>query len=336
MKRIALALLTLLTMGAASEGVAERRDRRRFQQIGRSVDIGGRSLNVYCSGEGSPAVVMDSGRGRPGYSWLLVQPRIAGMTRACWYDRAGIGWSDRGPSPRSSDIVARDLHELLRAASIPPPYVLVGHSMGGFNVRLYHRLFPGEVVGMVLVDARQEDMETRIPDMPRSLEALCPSCPRAPVAVVAEAVARLGLLRLLPFETGPAPNGMTSEEWERLLSLERQPGAVAASIQEYSGSANDERMRAAVDLGSLPLVVLTAGNAFASSSRVTAGKLAQVQRDWIQVQGELARQSARGKHVVVAGSGHMIPFEAPDAVIGAVRDVLGLISSNRPAGSARP
>ena len=197
---IAVATCGLLLAGAVYQIVGDRRDRTRFPQVGQSVDIGGRSLNIFCSGEGKPTVVFDSGRGLPGYSWLLIQPQIAKTMQACWYDRAGLGWSDSGPGPRSSDAVARDLHQLLQRASVAPPYVLVGHSMGGFNVRVYQKFYPADVAGLVLVDARQEGMEARIPDMPRSLEALCPSCPRWPLAIAVEAVGRLGLLRLWSIE----------------------------------------------------------------------------------------------------------------------------------------
>ncbi len=136
-KRFAFGLVLLVTAGFSYEQFGEWRDQHRFPQVGRSVDIGGRSLNLYCSGSGSPAVVMDSGAGAPGYGWKLVEPGIAKLTRACWYDRAGYGWSDPAPRTRTAADIAEDLHKLLHAAGIPPPYVLVGHSLGGFHVRVF-------------------------------------------------------------------------------------------------------------------------------------------------------------------------------------------------------
>lgn len=332
---IAVATCGLLLAGAVYQIVGDRRDRTRFPQVGRSVDIGGRSLNIFCSGEGKPTVVFDSGRGLPGYSWILIQPQIAKTMRACWYDRAGLGWSDSGPGPRSSDAVARDLHQLLQRAGIAPPYLLVGHSMGGFNVRVYQKFYPADVAGLVLVDARQEGMEARIPDMPRSLEALCRSCPRWPLAIAVEAVGRLGLLRLWSIDSDPAPPGVSAEQWERLASLRRRPSAIAAAIQEHSGRENDRELGAA-DLGDLPIIVLTAGRAFASSTRVRADALPKVQHDWVQLQQELARRSTRGQHRVVARSDHMIPYEAPQAVIDAVRDVVTEIRDDSRADLAQP
>ena len=151
LKSFGVVLLIAIVVGIVYEQVGQRQDRKRLPQIGRSVDIGGRSLNIYCSGEGSPTVILDSGGGNPGYAWAHIQPEIAKFTRACWYDRAGEGWSDPGPFPRTSAAIAKDLHELLQRAGVPPPYVLVGHSFGGLNARVYNGLYPNEVASMVLV-----------------------------------------------------------------------------------------------------------------------------------------------------------------------------------------
>src|SRR6185436_3890912 len=97
LKSIAVALLIAAAAGLIYEEVGRRQDRKRLPQIGQSVDIGGRTLNLYCSGEGSPTVILDTGAGGPGYAWSHIQPEIAKFTRACWYDRAGHGWSDPGP-----------------------------------------------------------------------------------------------------------------------------------------------------------------------------------------------------------------------------------------------
>lgn len=104
--RVLLAIpLALLVYGLIEVRIAEWLDRRRYPEIGQRVDIGGRSLNIYCSGSGSPTVVFESGFGQPGYTWHLVQPRIAATNRACWYDRAGNGWSDPASGKRYSDSV---------------------------------------------------------------------------------------------------------------------------------------------------------------------------------------------------------------------------------------
>jgi pimeloyl-ACP methyl ester carboxylesterase len=124
---------------------------------GTMVDVGGFRMHLVCEGEGGPAVIFDSGHADVWLTWFKVQPGLAKVTRVCTYDRAGIGYSDPGPRPRSRRRMVEELRTLLARASIAPPYVLVGHSFGGLNVRLYAALHPREVAGLVLVDSAHED-----------------------------------------------------------------------------------------------------------------------------------------------------------------------------------
>lgn len=129
-----------------------------FARAQRLVEVEpGRRLNLYCTGKGSPTVVFDAGLGDVTATWVLVQPVIAAHSQACSYDRAGLGFSDPGRRAGDSANIVDDLHRLLVAVSIKPPYILVGHSYGGMNVRLYADTYPAEVVGMVLVDSAEED-----------------------------------------------------------------------------------------------------------------------------------------------------------------------------------
>jgi hypothetical protein len=141
----------------AFEQIGQRQDRRRYPQIGASVDVDGRTLNIYCSGEGGPAVVFDTFGHMSGYSWSAVQTEIAKFTRACRYDRAAYGWSDPAPMPRTVQPVASDLHALLRVAAVPGPYVLVGAGDAAMRMRVFHGLYPREVAGVVIVNANDVD-----------------------------------------------------------------------------------------------------------------------------------------------------------------------------------
>ncbi len=123
------------------------------------IDIGGRQLFLSSSGNGAPAVILESGMGDASDVWAKVQPAVAKFTRVYSYDRAGQGHSDPAPTPRTCQDMMADLHALLVKAEIPPPYVLVGHSFGGMNVRLYASRYPQEIAGMVLVDAVHEDRD---------------------------------------------------------------------------------------------------------------------------------------------------------------------------------
>ncbi len=218
---IAIATLALMVAGMVYEKVGEWHDRRRYPQIGRSVDIGGRTLNLYCSGKGGPTVVFEPPGHTAGYTWMSIQPQIAKFTLACWYDRAGYGWSDPGPSPRTFYAIARDLHALLHAAAILPPYVLVaGAGNGTFHVRVYHGLSPSEVAGAVLVDASDPDVFAHeLKYMKGALSSLPPWARRIGCAVVFPAMVRVGLLRLLRNPGVGSPNGLEALDQDQQQEL---------------------------------------------------------------------------------------------------------------------
>ncbi len=156
---------SLAFLGAVYQFIADRLAEKKYPPPGRLVDVGGYRLHVQCSGlegaGGGPTVVMDAGIGECSLSWSPVQTEIARFARVCTYDRAGLGWSDPAPNARTSREIVNELHALLTRAGIKPPYVLVGHSFGGLNVRLYATQFPEEVAGLVLVDACHEEYPIR-------------------------------------------------------------------------------------------------------------------------------------------------------------------------------
>jgi pimeloyl-ACP methyl ester carboxylesterase len=318
-KRILVALVILALSGAVYEQVEASKDRRRFPQIGRSVDIGGRSLNIYCVGEANPTVVLLRG----GYSWMLVQPDVGRVTRACWYDPAGMGWSEPSSGTHSSFSIASDLHKLLQRAHVTAPYVLVGHSVGGFDARAFYRLYSNEVAGMVLVDASHEDYNARI----QVGNPLCPRCPRRPAVFLARVLGAVGLVRLFASEPGPAPEGMKPMEWTTIVGLQRQSKTVVAGLQEEA-KVNEEQMRTAGRLGNVPLIVLTGGRTFANSDPSEAQKYAQAQHAWNTLQSELARLSSRGRQEIVENSGHMMQYEAPQVIIRAVLEIVAEVRQN--------
>ena len=126
------------------------------------VDIGGRRLFLACTGAGTPTVVLEAGAGNSTGTWAKVQPAVATVTRACSYDRAGLGQSDPNPlSPTHVGHMATDLHALLTRADVPGPYVLVGHSLGGLIIRVYAAQHPELIAGVVFVNAIDEDFGTR-------------------------------------------------------------------------------------------------------------------------------------------------------------------------------
>ena len=146
-KRTSLGALTgLVAGGALYQLVSEARDKSKIPVPGDLVDVDGHRLHIYGTGKGSPTVVMDSGYTGSCLDWSLVQPDVAKFTRVFTYDRAGLGWSDAGPKPRSSQRIVDELHRLLANAGVEGPYVMVGQSYGGMNVRLYASQHPRSVV----------------------------------------------------------------------------------------------------------------------------------------------------------------------------------------------
>jgi len=324
-----VALLTFLVAGFIYEALGRRQDRKRFLQIGRSVDIGGRSLNIYCSGEGSPAVILDTGGGSPGYSNFPLQSRIARFTRACWFDRAGLGWSDPSSVVQNSAAMADDLHALLHAAGIAPPYVRVGQSFSGFNVRVFTAKYPREVAGIVLVDSVHEDQRRYEPPAAKAPVLRLPAPVRTLLCTAVPWAARVGLIRFLLNRSGArrdVPPEFTPYEAATLHGLERQPKALVAQAGCHTWEQSAEQARAAGDFGDRPLIVLTAGYPIKVGDPHMDRELAAFDQIWIhQLQPQLARLSTRGRQVIVQGSGHGIAQEAPNEVVGAIREVVSTV-----------
>lgn len=324
-------LAIALVSGALYEQVQRARDREALPQVGRSVDIGGRMLNIYCSGVGQPAIILETGATwtfyntpkamfengvqRPGYSWVRIQRELAKFTTACWYDRAGSGWSDAGPYPRDSASHARDLHALLAAAGVPPPYVLVAESSAALDARLYTRFYPDSVAGLVMVDGVHPDFFTRA-GPGRGRMARFPEFVGHSQDVAAQAFNLFGLYRLGSANrpAPPLPAGMTASEWNTIWRLAQAPKARAALIQDIaSWVQSTTQARAAGSLGDRPLIVVSSENSAVESASRSL---------WMELQTDLARLSTRGKQMVLPESRGDLIYQAPEAIVDAVRQVL--------------
>jgi pimeloyl-ACP methyl ester carboxylesterase len=148
----AVIFIVILLAGATYQGVATALERRKYPHPGSLIDVGGHQLHIYCTGEGSPAVILEASASGMSAAWGLVQPQVATVTQVCSYDRAGLGWSEAGDRPYDPSRVPDELHALLRAAGVPPPYVLSGHSLGASFLRVFASRYPGEVAGLVQID----------------------------------------------------------------------------------------------------------------------------------------------------------------------------------------
>jgi len=328
LKSVAILIATAVVAGIVYEQLGRRRDLRHLPQIGKSVDIGGRTLNISCVGTGAPAVIFESGGDAPGLEWAPYQAEVARFTQACWYDRAGIGWSDSGPYPRTSAAIARDLHALLRSAGVPPPYVLAGASFGGLNARVYAGLFPKEVAGLVLIDSAHEDEPLRAPKL--LLGRTAPRIFWHPFDLVLRTASFIGLIRLSESSrTGSENPGQIGRE-EMIAALRKQPKSVVNNIT--TGVVLPEsfdQARATGTLGDIPLIVLTAGTPFDFHDPELNRQAAAYQQVWVhEIQPKLARLSTRGRQIVVPNANHgTIPQEL---IIGAIRDVVSQARGESP------
>jgi|SRR5579872_1071818 len=315
-----LVAMCLAITGALYEMIGQRRDSRRFPQRGHLVQAGSIRMNIDCSGQGSPTVVLESGSGGPSIDWLMVQPEVAKFSRVCSYDRAGYGWSDSGPEPRSSLQIARELNQLLQAAGEKGPYVLVGHSMGGYDIRVYTGQYPDDVAGMVLVDASHEDQDLTAPESIRKWGRADRKHPRWRKLKYFFQL-HLGWARLTADHDAPAFWPKAFREEENFLTLPIKHQFATIDEDQVFSTLSAAQVRSAGDLGDRPLIVLTATTQDDIPPEIPP-KDAQAEEDiWVhQLQPELARLSTHGKQIIV-NSSHEMPTEHPEAVIAAIHEV---------------
>ena len=301
--------------GALYQTVYAARDRSANPMPGQLVDIGGYRLHIYCAGQGSPTVIFDAGLGDSYMSWRKVQPQIARLTKVCSYDRAGLGYSDSSPRARTSKTIAEELHMLLRSAAIPAPYVLVGHSMGGFDVRLYASAYRGDVAGLVLVDSSHPEQQKRLPAAVNDLDA--------------------GWVReqeffelAMPFGI-PRVLGFCGEDAE-VRAAECNFHSVRESVKELkSVSESAAQAATAGSLGDIPLAVLSS-DPDRPQLDLPEDLVKPTNEAWQQMQNELAQLSSRSTHTVVKNSGHYIQLDQPGAVIEAIKKVVGQVREAQP------
>jgi pimeloyl-ACP methyl ester carboxylesterase len=317
-----LSLVLLLFCAAAGfiyENISEARDRRFNPMPGRLVDVGGRKMHIDCTGEGSPTVILESGLGDSYVSWRQVQPEIAKFARVCSYDRAGLGYSDASSEPRTSKVIAQQLHELLRTAQVNPPYVLVGHSMGGYDVRLYASLYQNEIVGMVLVDSSHPDQENRFPPDLKKMEGRWHREARLFKAIMPFGVPRLfGMCDDDPHIRATDCNFNTAREAVAESNAFPESAAQTASTGPF---------------GYMPLAVLS-HDPDKPSSEMPPELARSVNTEWEKMQEEMAHLSTRGTQTIARNSAHYIQNDRPDVVINAVHSIVDQARSNSATNSS--
>jgi pimeloyl-ACP methyl ester carboxylesterase len=325
-----------------------------IEQVGKNyahaqqrVDVGqGRHMNLYCQGQGDITVVFDSGGSDWSSTWALVQPAVAARTRACSYDRAGLGYSDASGREATPANIVEDLHTLLDRAGIPGKRLLVGHSLGGFNMKLYAATYPDEVAGMVLIDPAEDRIWRRVGKAlePRFGEKLVAESEADDLQSIAGANAHFAecvkaaeagaLAPSTPMYgrcTDPPRPPLGPEILAERIVLQQRVAYQRAQASELRHSvyvpdaAANARYADLFDkpqaFGDLPLVVLSS-SMFDMSPPF--GELNYAV--WTALHGQTAALSSRGARRMVPGSRHNVQIDKPQAIVDAVGEVLGMIA----------
>jgi pimeloyl-ACP methyl ester carboxylesterase len=286
-------VVALALAGATYQRLATARDLAATPPPGHLVDIGGYRLHLWCTGDGAPAVILDAGLGGTSAGWGFVQPRVAEFTRVCSYDRAGMGYSDSGASPRTARRIANEVAELLARGGIAGPVVLVGESIAGFNVRVFASDHPERAAGLVLVDASHEDDAHEVPGMARFVPLL----------------STIGVFRLLGVSFGqPIESLAPSVRQYARATMFRASGYQAAAdeiihIRETVSEVRSSRRRLTI-----PVLVVTGARG--------------ADENWRRLQQDQASLSERGCLITAQQSGHVVAIDQPQIIMDAIRTVV--------------
>ncbi len=286
-------LIVAALFGATYQWLATRRELAATPPPGHLIDIGGYRLHLWCTGDGAPAVILDTGLGGSSADWGVVQPDVARFTRVCSYDRAGMGYSDPGPSPRTARRIASELAELLVRSGIGGPVVLVGASMAGFDVRVFASDHPDRAVGLVLVDASHEDDVHEVPQMARFVPLL----------------SSIGVLRLFDVSFGPRIESLAPSVRQFAQATKfRAAGNQAAADEIIHIRESAEEVRSSRRKLTIPVLVVTGARG--------------ADENWRRLQQDQASLSERGCLIIAQQSGHIVAIDQPDVVVDAIRTVV--------------
>lgn len=285
----------------------------------------GRHMNLHCTGQGVPTVLLEGGWTTTTLWWRTIQERVAASTRVCSYDRAGYGFSDAGPLPRSAAPIARDLGELLKAAGERGPYIVVAHSLGGLDSRLFAVQHRREVKGMLLID----------PTVPGQVEKMgaASASYRADMDGLTAAVARCsqgiisGTIKPDTRESracvDPASKSLpeainAAHRAQQLMAGYQRTAASELQSLDLSGREVEAGQRL---YGFMPLIVMTAEKSNLNPE-LPATEQSKLDATWWNLHEQVASLSRRGEHRMVAEASHFIPKDNPDAVVAAIDELV--------------
>ncbi len=317
------------------------------------VDIGGgRKLNLHCRGDGPVTVLFDAGHADWSNAWALVQPAVSAKGRACTYDRAGLGYSDAAQRPATPDNVIEDLRALIKNAGIKGPLVLVGHSLGGYNMKHFAAAYPAEVAALVLVDPSEERVAARLRPAVAArfgdpgaafidsytdwMKVAVPRYQGCADAARAQDLDPAGALYPKCSDPDrPRLGELIAAERKRIQVRHAYQAARASELAHCvyaADAARDARLAALfrpAALGGMPVIVLSASGAAPADVRAEAAQFTR-----FQLNAMSAALSSRGQHRVVPDTVSNMQMDRPDAIVGAIADVIASLPGSGAAAGA--
>jgi len=310
-------------------------DLKPFPPPGKLFDAGGHLIHLNIKGNGTPAVIFENGSGDFSFIWDLVQPAISKTTTTVSYDRAGYAWSEEGPFPRTGRQIAYELHTALQNAGLKAPYILVGQSFGGFLVRTFAKYYSKEVVGLVLVDALNENekiiinnQEIRIRDMAKG--RIAPGIQYTTKKNIDTASQKENNPLASNTSIEPPLDRLSPEDQKMQLWAQTQYNYFKAASSEMDWSPEDvadmynNKGKPTYMLGNIPLIVISKGKGSYSGLSDSV----ELENQRLELQEELTQLSTNSRHIIDRKSGHNIHLEDPGTVINVLDEVIQAYKTN--------
>lgn len=286
--------------------------------LGKIYEVDGHKMHIYVTGQSGPSIIFESGGAGWCMDWNIIQREVSKYATAISYDRSGFGWSEPGTLPRDANQIEKELHSLLEKTEVKKPYILVGASFGGHIVRLYASRHPNDVVGIVLLDARHEDIDYKMPNGWKKIVSIGRSINQFMLLL-----SQLRLLKLFGFLLGekhlpPIVKHLSPALRTKYLKIGFSTNYFRTNRNELDAiDASDHQLRPVRSLGDIPLVVIKHGipNLF-SSMPTTEAKIAE--EVWCNLQQDLASSSTKSELIAAEKSGHAIHVDQPELVIATI------------------
>jgi pimeloyl-ACP methyl ester carboxylesterase len=265
---------------------------------GQLINIGSHRLHINCVGEGTPSVIIDSGIGGFSLEWIKIQNNLSADVRVCSYDRAGYGWSDPGPKPRTTARITRELNSLLKEAKIPGPYLLVGHSFGGYNIRYFASEYPDLVAGLVFIDSSHPEQfnteEFKRIEAPKSAKKHKNS---------------ISIRVIRPIIADNFPHEKKRLAF-RLLSTLKSKSTLINESDFMELSAKQVALRSNQKPYTIPVVIITRGKRVWPHNELGDRR----EQQWSKLQNDLENIAVKPDHFMAYNSGHVVHLDQPDMV----------------------